>query len=77
MIFELWHSEEDNSYSFFPKDANYERNRAFDLRFTPDIKLIWTYNARSYYEAMQARNDFLGWGKYKPEPDWKDIFFDE
>jgi len=46
------------------------------MKLSPDLKLVWTYKARSYLEAMQARNDYLDYGKYKPEPDWEDIIYD-
>ena len=72
MIFELWHSEEESSYLFFPKDENYERSLNVSMKFSTDLKLVWTYKAKSYFEAMQAYNDYLGYGKYKPEPDWED-----
>ena len=45
------------------------------MKFSPDLKLVWTYKAKSYFEAMQAYNDYLGYGKYKPEPDWEDEIY--
>ncbi len=76
MIFELWHSEEEYSYLYLARNENYVRSIEEERKFTPDMKLIWEYDAKSYIEAMQARNKFLGWGKYKHEPDWEDIFYD-
>ena len=73
MIYELWFSEIENSYLFFPKDDEYQKRLDQTNQFTPDAKLVWFYNAKTYFEAMQARNDYLGYGKYKPEPDWEDI----
>lgn len=77
MIFELWHSKEHHCYSYYPRDENYQRNREFDKKLYPDSKLVFAYDAKSYFEAMQAKNDFLGFEEYKPEPDWEDIFYDE
>lgn len=31
--------------------------------------LLTTFDADSYEEAAQKRNDFLGWGKYHPMKD--------
>lgn len=32
----------------------------------PDGRLVWTYVATSELDAMQARNEVLGWGPYEP-----------
>ena len=77
MIFELYKSydDEDNtsSYSYFPKDENYANKLKM---LEKNSKLIFTYDAKSYFEAMQAMNDFFGYGEYKPEPNWEDTFFE-
>jgi len=36
-----------------------------------DHVLIHTFEAKTYVEAMQKRNDFLGFGKYYPMTDKK------
>ena len=46
------------------------------MEITPDQNLVWTYEAKSYFEAMQAYYDYMSWGKYKPEPDWEDIIYE-
>jgi hypothetical protein len=43
-----------------------------NLAITPDLVLGWTYEATSYFDAMRARNEHLGWEPYRPEPDWED-----
>jgi hypothetical protein len=73
MIYELWHSVAENSLSYIARTANYEEL----LRLNPpDSVLIWSYDARSHFEAMRARNVHLGWNPYVPEPDWQDTFYD-
>ena len=75
MLYELWKSELEESYLFLSRDNNYEKVISHNKQFTPDLKLIWTYNAKSHFEAMQAYYDHLGFGVYKPEPDWEDIIY--
>ena len=76
MIYELWYSEKENSYSFFPKDGEHQKRLDLNKSLNPDMQLVWSYKTKSYFEAMQARNDYLGYGQYKPEPDWEDIIYD-
>jgi hypothetical protein len=76
MIFELWHSASECSYLYVAKNANYEETMRCERVITPDLVLEWTYEAKSYFEAQQARYQYLGWGDYKPEPGWDDIIYD-
>ena len=76
MIFELWKSRNENSQLFIPRDENYEKEIQKHMEITPDQNLVWTYEAKSYFEAMQAYYDYMSWGKYKPEPDWEDIIYE-
>ncbi len=33
--------------------------------FVPDLKLIWTYKGKTYFEAMQSYYDYMGYEKFK------------
>ena len=71
MRFELWTSSSGDLY--LRRDGtNEEQIKAI----TSDAKLIWTYEAKSYFEAMQAYYDHMEWGIYKPEPSWEDEIYD-
>ena len=61
MKFELWHSESESSYALL-----YEGDTASDHLKPLDSRVIWTCEADTYEEALQKRNDFLGWGEYRP-----------
>jgi hypothetical protein len=60
MRYELWYSESASSYALL-----YEGDTVSDHLKEPDAKVIWTVEADTYEEALQKRNDFLGWGEYK------------
>ena len=77
MKFELWRSEDESSYTYLPRDKNYENQIRIHKKITPDIKLIWSCDAKTYFEAMQAYYDYLGCGTYKPEPEWEDIIYEK
>ena len=76
MIYELWYSASDNSYSYFARAADYAEHLDKLLAASPDAELRWSFHAKSHFEAMRARNDFLGFEPYVPEPDWQDTFYD-
>ncbi len=76
MIYELWHSTEESSYMFIPRNDLYEKAIAQNKKIAPDLELIWSYKAKSHFEAMQAYKDHLGYGVYKPEPDWEDTVYE-
>lgn len=60
MRYELWYSESESSCALL-----HEGGIASDHLKEPDAKVIWTVEAETYEEALQKRNDFLGWGEYK------------
>jgi hypothetical protein len=60
--YELWQSECESTVSYM---LLYEGDTASDHVKDPGSKVIWTCEADSYEEALQKRNDFLGWGEYK------------
>ncbi|MES2826061.1 MAG: hypothetical protein V4732_20845 [Pseudomonadota bacterium] len=76
MIYELWHSKEESSYTFIPRNDLYEEAIAQHKKITSDLEPIWTYKAKSHFEAMQAYYNYLGYGIYKPEADWEDTFYE-
>jgi hypothetical protein len=44
----------------------------------PDAVKILEFQAASWNEACQRKNDHFGWGKYRPpEPGWDEIGPDE
>jgi hypothetical protein len=57
---------------YVARDAGYDESMRQNLAITPDLVLGWTYEATSYFDAMRARNEHLGWEPYRPEPDWED-----
>jgi hypothetical protein len=62
MRYELWYSESASSYGLL-----YEGDTASDHLKEPDAKVIWTVEAEKYEDALQKRNDFLGWDEYKSQ----------
>ena len=67
MKYELWNAASASSYMLL-----FEGDTASDHVKEPDAKVIWTVEAETYEEALQKRNDFLGWGEFK-----KQTYFDE
>ena len=76
MVYELWFSESENSYSYIPRDSHYDSTIKSIEGISTDYKLIWEFKAKSHFQAMQAYYDHLGWGTYKPDQEWEDIIFD-
>ena len=62
MRYELWYSASTSSYALL-----YEGDTSSDHVKEPDAKVVWTVEADTYEEALQKRNDFLGWGEYKSD----------
>ena len=59
--YELWHSEVDGEFTFFPAD---------DADLHPDrgagARLIWTVDAVTWDEAQAKKHEFLGWELWQP-----------
>jgi hypothetical protein len=72
VIYELWNSATENSFLYVARDAKYEALMRSQQAITPDLVLLWTYDATSYFDAMRARNEHLGLEPYRPEPGWED-----
>ena len=77
MVFELWHSESEGSYMYLPRDGKYQASIEQNRKIPPDLELVWTYEARSYFEAMTAYHQHMGWEPYSPEEGWEDTAYDE
>jgi hypothetical protein len=60
MKYELWHSESECSYTLLK-----EGDRSAEHLKEADARVICVVEAETYEEALQKRNDFLGWGEYK------------
>lgn len=58
--YELWHSEQEVSYTFCAA------GRAHQAVLPADARCIWTVEADSWEEAATQRNIYLGWEPYKP-----------
>lgn len=56
---ELWSSESESSYAFFPADGDDRQH------LPPDAELLCVIEAASWNEAQQKRYDFMGWGDYR------------
>ena len=62
MRYELWQSVNESTVSYM---LLYEGDTVSDHMKDPGSKVIWTCEAVTYEEALQKRNDFLGWGEYE------------
>jgi hypothetical protein len=66
MVFELW--EFDNGHSFFERASDEAGYRAQLRQYELDgghARHVWTVEASTYNEAMQALYDQKGWGRYR------------
>ena len=54
--YELWYAEENSSYILIESD----RENKSDV-LDPDSKLILTFSASSFDEALKKRDEFLEW----------------
>ena len=60
MTYDLWRTDAEMSWSLL-----YRGDDANTSRLPSDARIVWTCEADTYEEALQKRNDFLGWGPYK------------
>lgn len=63
-VYELWEARDELGAEYSLLEAGTFHEHAADFQGTPH--LLTTFEADSYIEAAQKRNDFLGWGKYHP-----------
>jgi hypothetical protein len=66
MVFELWESE--SGHAFFERASNAEAYRIQVQQYLTDdseAKHVWTVEAATYNQAMQALYDRKGWGEYR------------
>lgn len=66
-VCELWWSESENSYAFFPAE-----NSSARALLPSDATLHWTVEASSWKDACSKKQAFLGWEPYVPEALAKD-----
>jgi len=59
MKYELWHSKQEVSYTF------YEAGCSGGCFLPSDARCIWTVEAASWEEAQTLKNIYLGWEPYK------------
>ena len=67
LLHEYW--ENDDGGDFSPVR---ERNDQLRPKLVPDARLVFRLRASSWHRAMQAYNERLGYGDYKPIGDAPD-----
>ncbi|MDC7684759.1 hypothetical protein PQU92_15850 [Asticcacaulis sp. BYS171W] len=72
LLHEYW--QDDGSGSFGPVR---EGSDQFRLRMNPDARLVFSLYASSWNQAMQLRNERLGYGDYQPIEDDEDVVYTE
>lgn len=63
---ELWTDSGDDVADYTFCLAGPRGNDARAL-LSPRAKLLWTVEAGSFFEAMSAYYEFMGWGEYRTE----------
>lgn len=77
--FELWEEPSYGSESFFPTLCREETHypNCGHSQLGADAKLVWSVDAFSWVDAMQARYTYAGWGQYQPMLDEKGRLYPE
>jgi hypothetical protein len=74
LLFEVWENREDNGLEIEMSPVS-RRNDDLREKITPKAILLHAFRATSDFEALQLRNDLMGWGTWRPEPDWSERHF--
>lgn len=64
---ELWEENDGEGRTFCLAGSRGEGARNL---LSAEAKLIWTIEAGSHFEAMQAYYEFMNWGKYTTDQEW-------
>lgn len=74
LLFEIWEHPGDQAIgmSQVSRAADESRQRA-----EPDSILRHSFYAESDFEAFKAFNDWCGYGRWMPEPDWTERRFSD
>jgi hypothetical protein len=66
-VHEVWQEDGDDAVAISMSLAG-ER----DTTRSSTARLLHTFEAGSYFEAMTIFYKLMGWGEYKPDPSWGD-----
>lgn len=60
--FQIWKSFEDD----FLLDENHDITHFVDVSLLSGYFMVYEFEAINYIDCLQKRNDYFGYGKYKP-----------
>lgn len=69
LVFEIWSSEGNDARTVSLCLAGPDGDSSRRL-LEPNARLICTFAAGSYFEAMTIHNRLMGWGEYRPDSSW-------
>ena len=72
LTFEIWRSEADDEQWMAEVSEQNDKVRATTM---PQGGVVYSFAAKSDFEAFQKNYDWNGWGLWKPEADWTERFF--
>jgi hypothetical protein len=73
VLFSIWESDYRGNKSITLKRGNDQPCGANGSVIDEDDKKVLEFQASSWNEAFQIRNDHYGWGLYKPDTYWEEI----
>lgn len=65
MLHELWHETEPERTGYCLCLAGPRGDQSRSM-LSEHAQLVWTFEAASWFEAMVAFYDYMGWGEYTP-----------
>jgi hypothetical protein len=74
LVFEIWRDDAAGEQSMSQVSERADKLR---LATMPAAKLVYTFTAKSDFDAFQKNYDWNGWGVWKPEPHWTEQPFTE
>lgn len=74
LLCEIWEDPDNHSYEMGVVDERSDQLRAVT---SPKAVLRHRFFATSRFEAFQKNYDWHGWGQWKSEPEWPDVYFTE
>jgi hypothetical protein len=72
LVHEYWEGDDGGEFSIVR-----ERNDLLRPLLTPNARFVFSVSATSWHEAMQLRNDRLGFGSYDPSHTEKRVYSEE
>lgn len=73
LLFEIWGDREVGSV--LEMSLVSPQHDEMRKSLNPNAVLLHTFRARSDFEAPRIYHEFMGWGPWKPEPDWLESHF--